>query len=84
MAISRTGIAVIIFFGLGSCGGLGSPEVIARSETTVSIAGGKFRSPISLADKHCAQYERKAVEVGRKSMGTSELTVLYVYDCVEK
>ncbi len=84
MAISRTGISVIIFFGRGSCGGLGSPEVIAGSETTVSIVGGKWRGPISLADKHCTQYERKAVEVGRKTVSHNELTVLYVYDCVEK
>ena len=84
MAARRTVIAIIMFFGLGGCGGLGSPEVIAGGETTVSIEGGKWRNPISLADSYCAQYGRKAVEVSHGSISYDELTVLYVYDCVEK
>jgi len=84
MAARRTVFAVIIFFGLGGCGGLGSPKVIAGGETTVSIVGGKWRNPISLADSYCAQYGRKAVEVSHGPMGYDELTILYVYDCIEK
>ncbi len=83
MAVSRTTIAVIIFFGLGGCG-LGGSEVIAGGETTVSITAGKWSNPISLADSHCAQYGRKAVEVSHGSISYDELTFLYVYDCVEK
>jgi hypothetical protein len=83
MAASRTVFAVIIFFGLGGCG-LGGPQVIAGSEFTVSITAGKWRNPISLADDYCAQYGRKAVEVSHGPMSYDELTVLYVYDCVEK
>ncbi len=84
MAASHTVFAVIIFFGLGGCGGLDSPKVIAGGETTVSIEGGKWRNPILLADSYCAQYGRKAVEVSHGSMGYDELTILYVYDCIEK
>ena len=84
MVVSRTVIAVIIFVGLGGCGGLGSPKVIVGGETTVSIVGGKWRNPISLADSYCAQYGRKAVEVSHGSMDYDELTILYVYDCIEK
>ena len=84
MAVSRIAISVVIFMGLGGCGGFDSPEVIAGGETTVSIKGGKMRNPTSLADNYCSQYGRKAVEVGRKSVSRNELSVLYVYDCVGK
>lgn len=84
MAISRIAISVVIFIGLGGCGGFAGPEVIAGGETTVSIKGGKMRNPISLAESYCLQYGRKAVEVGRRSVSYNELSVLYVYDCVGK
>ena len=80
---SRTTIAVIICSGLGGCG-LGGPEIIADSEFTVSILGGKWRNPVSLADSHCAQYGRKAVEISHRSISQDELKVLYVYDCVDE
>ena len=80
---SRTAFAFILCIGLAGCG-LGGPEVIAESEFTVSILGGKSRNPISLAESHCAQYGRKAVEVSHRSISQNELTVLYVYDCVDK
>ena len=80
---SRTAFAGSLCIGLAGCG-LGGPEIIADSGFTVSIVGGKWKNPISLAESHCAQDGRKAVEVSHRSISPSELTVLYVYDCVDK
>ncbi len=81
---SRAAILGIICLGLGGCGRFDSPQVIAGGETTVSIQAGKWRSPISEANSYCAQYGRTAVEVSHGKFGYDEISVLYVYDCVEK
>ncbi len=61
---------------------LSSPEVIGGGEQTVSIKAGQWSNVDGAANKHCAKYGKRAVARGRTRLSGTEITNLYIYDCV--
>ncbi len=61
---------------------LSSPEVIGGGEQTVSIKAGQWSNVDGAANRHCAKYGKRAVARGRTRLSGTEITNLYIYDCV--
>ena len=61
---------------------LSSPEVIGGGDRTVSIKAGQWSNVDAVATKHCANYGRRAIARGRTRLSGTELTYIYIYDCV--
>jgi len=61
---------------------LSSPEVIGGGEQTVSIKAGQWSNVDAVANRHCANYGKRAIPKGRTRLSGTELTNIYIYDCV--
>ena len=61
---------------------LSSPEVIGGGDRTVSIKAGQWSNVDAVANRHCANYGRRAIARGRTRLSGTELTYIYNYDCV--
>jgi hypothetical protein len=84
-AMARFAIAGICLALVAACEntGMTSPEVIAGSSDTVSIATGKFIDPTEAAEDFCAGYNRKAVYDSRAPLNKSGMMDLYIFNCIE-
>ena len=59
------------------------PEVIAGGDRTVSIKAGQWSYSDGLANAYCADYGKRAVARGRRRLSGTQLTDLYLYDCID-
>ncbi len=57
-----------------------APEVVAGSETTVTVRTGSLRSAGVTARRHCEKYGRRANPVSRAVLEQRAVTY-YIFDC---
>ena len=57
------------------------PEVVAGSETTVTLRTGNLRNADVFAKRYCDKYWRRAVLMSRGKL-TEKAITYHVYDCV--
>ena len=58
------------------------PEVIEGGDKTVSIKAGQWSNVDGVANRYCEGYGKRAVARGRTRVSGTDLTNLYIYDCV--
>jgi hypothetical protein len=58
------------------------PEIVAGGEKTVTIKAGQWSNTDTVANAYCEAYGKRAVARGRKRLNETDLTDLYVYDCI--
>ncbi len=59
-----------------------APEIVAGSETTVTLRSGHLRSADVFAQRHCGKYWRRAVLMSRSELSNRAIAY-HVYNCVE-
>ncbi len=57
-----------------------APEIVAGSETTVTLRTGHLRDADAYAQRHCARYGRRAVLTSRGKLSEKAITY-HLYDC---
>ena len=63
---------------------LARPQLIAGSETTVTLTSGQWVDAQNAANRYCAQFDREAIRRGRSTLDASNLTSMWIFDCVER
>ncbi len=58
-----------------------APEIVAGSETTVTLRTGNLRDANAYAQRHCAEYGRRAVLITRGKLSQRAVTY-HLYECV--
>ncbi len=58
-----------------------APEIVAGSETTVTLRTGNLRDADAYAQRYCAKYGRRAVLITRGKLSQRAITY-HLYDCV--
>ena len=59
-----------------------APELVAGSETSVSVRSGHLRGADAFAQRYCAKYGRRAVVQSRGQMNQKAVT-FHLYECVQ-
>ncbi len=58
-----------------------APEIVAGSETTVTLRTGNLRDADAYAQRACAKYWRRAVLITRGKLSQRAIT-FHLYECV--
>ena len=59
-----------------------APEIVAGSETTVTLRTGSLRDADAYARRYCARYGSHAILTSRGGMSDNAIT-FHLYDCVQ-
>ncbi len=85
-AARMVAVAMLLFAmaGLSQCAPrpFTAPSVLAGSDATVSIKAGTAVEPVQFAADYCARFGKISNYAGSTVLNETDLTRLYVYDCV--
>ncbi len=70
-----------VLFGCGFVEPFEEPKVVAGGRNSVTLRTGSLRGAESAAQRHCAQYGKRA-ELNTYSKMKQRAVSLYLYDCV--
>ncbi len=73
--------AAVFLAGCGFVEPFEAPEVVAGGRNSVTLRTGSLRGAESAAQRHCAQYGKRA-ELNTYSKMKQRAVSLYLYDCV--
>ncbi len=74
-------VSVLLLAASGCAQPFASPEIIAGSEDSLTVASGRFNQPDSFAEEYCAQYGKVAIYEGGGPLNDTEVTDIYYYEC---
>ncbi len=72
--------AILVLNGCAFSEPFTAPEIVAGSETTVTLRTGHLRDADAYAQRYCARYGRRAVLTSRGKLSDKAVTY-HLYDC---
>ncbi len=72
--------AILVLNGCAFSEPFTAPEIVAGSETTVTLRTGHLRAADAYAQRYCARYGRRAVLTSRGKLSDKAITY-HLYDC---